>query len=291
VTATATPAHPFNVQGIRVRGGTAWENRYRAVAPGAWLWIGLSISGAALVGLCLAWKNVPSAGFHALNDLGRLLPDWALANLTELGNTAVLAALFVLFGRRHPQLLLAFVLATLAGAVFIANLKDLFAMARPPAVFDTSQFRLVGEAYQRGSFPSGHTFATFASAAVALAFVRSWPRRLLILLAATLIGASRVMVGVHWPIDVCAGAFGGLATGGLAVLASRHLRPGYHPAAHVSMVWLVVVSNVLLVDSGSNYAQAAALARAIAIASTVIVAYQYLWLGRRPEPAQSSPID
>lgn len=279
------------MQGIRVRGHSAWENRHRAIAAGAWRWISLSIAGAALIGLTLAWKALPSAGFHLLNDLGRPLPDWALANLTELGNTAVLAALFAPFGRRHPQLLLAFVLATLAGAVFIANLKDLFAMPRPPAVFDLSQFRLVGEAYQRGSFPSGHTFATFASAAVAIAFVRSWPRRLCILLAATLIGASRVMVGVHWPIDVCAGAFGGLATGGLAVLASRYLRPGYLPAAHVSMVWLVVISNLLLVDSGSNYPDAATMTRAIAIASTVIVAYQYLWLGRRAARTQPASVD
>ncbi len=59
------------------------------------------------------------------------------------------------------------------------------------------------------SFPSGHTTSAFA-AAVALGLVRpAWRGRLLA--AACLIGASRVLVGAHYPSDVVGGAALGTA--------------------------------------------------------------------------------
>jgi undecaprenyl-diphosphatase len=60
-----------------------------------------------------------------------------------------------------------------------------------------------------GSFPSGHAATSFACAATLARFV---PRRVAVLLyaLAALIAFSRVYVGVHYPLDVLAGAFLGL---------------------------------------------------------------------------------
>lgn len=66
------------------------------------------------------------------------------------------------------------------------------------------------------SFPSGHTANAFA-AAVALGFI--FPRARLPLLAlAALVGASRVLVGAHYPSDVVVGGSVGVMT---AIVVAR----------------------------------------------------------------------
>ncbi|MEO0974608.1 MAG: phosphatase PAP2 family protein, partial [Pseudomonadota bacterium] len=146
----------------------------------------------------------------------------------------------------------------------------------PPGVLAADTFRLVGKGYTTGSFPSGHTFATFSVAGVLLAFTRQTSLRLLLLLGAAAIGLSRVFVGVHWPLDVIAGAAGGLLTATFAVFASRMLAAGFHPAVHLAMIALTLVSNGVLLVDGSNYLAADPMARVVAAASTVAILWQYL---------------
>ncbi len=55
------------------------------------------------------------------------------------------------------------------------------------------------------SFPSGHTTFSFALA-TAIYFYTNHKIGLLFLLGATLIGLSRIVVGIHWPFDILAGA-------------------------------------------------------------------------------------
>ncbi|MFI5533179.1 phosphatase PAP2 family protein [Kitasatospora sp. NPDC051853] len=70
------------------------------------------------------------------------------------------------------------------------------------------------------SFPSSHTVIAFASAAALWSVWRGLGR--LCLVAALLMAASRVWVGVHYPHDVLAGALAGLLLAApLALLAAR----------------------------------------------------------------------
>ena len=73
------------------------------------------------------------------------------------------------------------------------------------------------------SLPSGHA-ATSAAGAFILAFLlgRGW---LWFALLAVAIGFSRVYVGVHYPLDVLAGAALGLAVGAASATLVRRLRP------------------------------------------------------------------
>jgi undecaprenyl-diphosphatase len=73
------------------------------------------------------------------------------------------------------------------------------------------------------AFPSGHTTTAFAGAAMLTAFaIRGAP---LFYLLASAIGFSRIYVGVHWPLDVLAGA----ALGTLVALTSLRLLARFPP--------------------------------------------------------------
>ena len=61
------------------------------------------------------------------------------------------------------------------------------------------------------SFPSGHATAAFAIAYIVWKHDRDWGIAFFILAAAVAVG--RVFVGVHYPIDVLAGALLGIASG------------------------------------------------------------------------------
>jgi undecaprenyl-diphosphatase len=70
-------------------------------------------------------------------------------------------------------------------------------------------------------FPSDHTTAAFAIAAVLLLVLGL--RTLPVLVAAIALGASRVVVGVHYPGDVLAGALIGCAAAIVVWLVVRRL--------------------------------------------------------------------
>jgi membrane-associated phospholipid phosphatase len=115
----------------------------------------------------------------------------------------VLAAVFALALRR-PQIFVLTLLADGIGELVADGLKAAIPRARPHV------HALVARPNTH-SFPSGHATTSFACATV-LAF--AVPRlRLPLLLLAAAIAWSRVYVGVHYPLDVLAGALLGAAIG------------------------------------------------------------------------------
>jgi undecaprenyl-diphosphatase len=118
----------------------------------------------------------------------------------------LLAALAFVLWRRPP--IFVYVLA----GVLIADigsyaLREAVGRRRPPSRFAEPE-ALVGVP-NNPSLPSGHASTSFACAAL-LAWLTPLPKVPLFTLAA-LIAFSRVYVGVHYPLDVVAGAVFGLA--------------------------------------------------------------------------------
>jgi undecaprenyl-diphosphatase len=139
--------------------------------------------------------------FEGLSYAGRLGLLWVAIAL-------VLAALY----RRWGVLLLTVVAVALADWSAM-GLKALFDRDRPP--LRVPEPEPLVRVPDTGSFPSGHAATSFAGATVlALAFPRlAVP---LYVLAAA-VAFSRLYVGVHYPLDIVAGA-------GLGVLVALGVR-------------------------------------------------------------------
>lgn len=171
---------------------------------------------------------------HALQQsaadsvLGPLARGLDLFGAAGVGLIALGLVLTILSKTRHYGV--AVLLAIAIGALFTnVALKPLVARERPYA--DDS--RVIHQWWQEAgselesdhSFPSGHT--TAATAAMVALFLlnkrRLWP----CLIAAGLMGLSRMYLVVHYPSDVIAGWLVGLAAAFLAVWLIHHI-PWFH---------------------------------------------------------------
>ncbi len=91
------------------------------------------------------------------------------------------------------------------------TLKPLISRARPWVVMEN--FVALTTSSDMNSFPSGHTCAAFAfAAALCAALPQKWAKAAA-LIAAALMGFSRLYVGVHFPSDVLVGAVVGTVCG------------------------------------------------------------------------------
>jgi undecaprenyl-diphosphatase len=135
--------------------------------------------------------------------------------LTRIGSygavwTAIGLALALVWRRPQPFVLV--LLAVVAADGIASILKWIVGSKRP------SDQGLVAIPHSH-AFPSGHTATAFAAATVLSVLVPRAAPAFYILAAA--IGYSRLYVGVHWPLDVIAGAVIGVATALLLLVAVR----------------------------------------------------------------------
>ena len=89
-------------------------------------------------------------------------------------------------------------------------IKRIFHTARPYVDMDNVK-KIVEENADYYSFPSGHTAIFFAIAMTVFYFNKKWG--IVAFVIAILVGISRIYVGVHWPLDVVAGALIGILSG------------------------------------------------------------------------------
>jgi undecaprenyl-diphosphatase len=119
----------------------------------------------------------------------------------------LMAGLLVGFGKAALEPVLHMMLAGLAGTVVYKSIKGKATRPRPYEVHQA--ISLAGAPLDRFSFPSGHALHAVVFSWVALAY---FPFLFWLLVPFTLLVAlSRVVLGLHYPSDVLAGA----AIGGL----------------------------------------------------------------------------
>lgn len=116
---------------------------------------------------------------------------------------------------RKPSLMIRAYGAALVA--FLINVLIGFIRFRPrPFVVHPDIIKLVDVSPLKKSFPSGHTTVAFAIAMTIFFWNKKWGVAALVL--ATLIGLSRVAVGVHYPSDIIGGAVLGF---GIALLIRK----------------------------------------------------------------------
>ena len=205
--------------------------------------------------------------FLSINRLGPLSSDFLWANITVLGDTLVALALCLPLWRRRPDLVWALAIAALLATVWVQGLKHLVDVPRPPAVL--TELHLIGPAYKAGAFPSGHATTAFTVAGLLALGLRSGILTEISLTIAIAVAISRSVVGVHWPLDILAGAFGGWLSAAAALWLSRRA-PAFGQKAWVqwTLGGLLALCAVLLVigHAKSGYPQADYLQRTIGLA-------------------------
>lgn len=186
---------------------------YGGILAALLVWLGALVLG----GPAAQWDVWLSTSLY-LGEEGAGLPFWKA--LTELGGwkvligISVLAFLFLLLRQRVRD---AWLLAGIVTGVrvLVEVQKLVFARPRPELehLAEVSSF----------SFPSGHAANALATyGALTLIFSLGLGARLALGVLVLLIGASRILLGVHWPSDVV----GGWALAALCLMAARRLRSG-----------------------------------------------------------------
>jgi membrane-associated phospholipid phosphatase len=132
---------------------------------------------------------------------------------------AIGAAGDVRAGRRFPVAASTAAIGTLFAGIVSMALKDWFDRPRP-AHSGVGVDPLVATPTDP-SFPSGHTLTAFAAATVVASFHPRlrWP----VFALAALVGLSRMYLGVHFWLDVTAGAVLGIAVGFAAAWLVKNL--------------------------------------------------------------------
>jgi membrane-associated phospholipid phosphatase len=255
----------------------AARTRFPFASPATWL--------VPLVTL-IAFVLVAGSGrnlqlFLLLNAVGPETSDWLWANVTVLGDTVVALALCLPLWRRRPDLLWALALGGLFATAWVHGLKPWLDIARPPAVLGDA-VHVIGPTHTTRSFPSGHATTAFLVAGlIALGLASRLAFAAALLLVAFAAAASRSVVGVHWPLDVLGGAFGGwlAAVAGLA-LSQRFQAPTRSPWVQWLLGLILAGCAVaLLAGYDGGYRQADWFLRGIGVA-VLVAAGLALWRGR-----------
>jgi undecaprenyl-diphosphatase len=186
-----------------------------------------------------ALRNFDSSLFWLINSHHSSWGDALYFFITNLGNGWIIAPALVLLivikipRRRLRSALLLSAMGMLSAGLTNSAAKSAVNRPRPLVYFAqagngapgraASDIHIVGKAWKTRSFPSGHTETAFSAATVLGLLFGGW--YWLAYLAAALVGYSRVYAGVHFPLDVAAGAIIGTAVTAAWVLWYR-ARPG-----------------------------------------------------------------
>lgn len=168
-------------------------------------------------------------GFLLLNNYHNKAADWFFDIYTNVGDGLFSVAVFIILLLAGRKLLAIEVLLAYSLSGIVSQIcKRFFATPRPKTFLlqhhidyaYSNSIELAGNT----SFPSGHTISAFALAAILSLNAKNKWMGLWYLIAAILVGYSRIYLGVHFPEDV----LGGSVIGVITALLIRHFFAQYY---------------------------------------------------------------
>jgi membrane-associated phospholipid phosphatase len=215
------------------------------VLRGFWVWgpVLACLAAAAVVVICDA--NIPL--FLSINRIQLHTGGWIWAVLTVLCDGLIAFTLLLPLVRRRPRIIWSVAAASIVALILGQVFKRIWNMPRPPKYLKPEDFHLIGPDWGHFSFPSGHAaMAMILGYAFASLTDKAW-FRILAVAAASLMALSRVVVGVHWPLDILVGAALGWISAWLGFLISGKTPWGWGGAAVKILGALLVAGCLFLV--------------------------------------------
>lgn len=218
----------------------------------------------AIAAVVFAYSSANLSVFNAINRWSTYTGPHVWPYITILGDTAVALCLFLPFAFRRRDILWALLLSGLIATLFVHAVKPFVDGPRPPSVLAADQLIVIGPAYKAQSFPSGHTTTIFVAAALIWLHVKARWARYGALAIAILVGLSRAVVGVHWPLDIAAGAAGGWTATLMGTALAQRLHFGLNKTTQVILTLILAgCAMALLFGLNTGYPQARQLQFAI----------------------------
>lgn len=158
-------------------------------------------------------------------DLANPVTDILMPFITESDHWLPIYILLFLWllikGGKHGRILFVFLIlgVILTDQISASLIKEWVGRLRPCKALE--DINLLVNCGSGKSFPSSHATNTFGAAVLLYHFRKSWAY--VVFGAATITSLSRVFVGVHYPIDITAGAILGCFIGYTLVLIQRKL--------------------------------------------------------------------
>jgi membrane-associated phospholipid phosphatase len=194
----------------------------------------------------ICWTGNDRTLFFFINSFSAYTGGMIWAILTFFSDGLVSFVILLPWINRRPRIIWAVLLATILFTLFGQVLKRVVNVPRPPQILPESAFNLIGPDWGQHSFPSGHAAMIFILAGVfSFTTTRVWLRWVL-MSAAFVIALSRVVVGVHWPLDVLAGMAIGWVAAWVGLVFSEYTRWGWGKIAPKIYGALLLTACVLM---------------------------------------------
>jgi membrane-associated phospholipid phosphatase len=173
--------------------------------------------------------NGQSAGFIAAGSYHPFLLNAFFVNCTFLGDGifALCLTAVILFYYKRKQQGLALLFSFLISGIAIQIIKNLLVNTTPVLFFEAGQYLHytdVISAADNSGLPSGHTATAFAIATVMVLLMNDKSWQLLILIAAVLVGYSRIYLAQHFLPGIILGAIIGSTAGVVSVYLAKNIK-------------------------------------------------------------------
>lgn len=169
----------------------------RSLETAAWTWVPPLAFAAVFLVLWATGAN--EAWFYRLNGWSEVTGPQLWAGITIFGDALVLLALALPILWYRPQWAWALLVAAIVTTVVTHTMKPWLALPRPAAVLGAEAITIIGPELRAKAMPSGHAAAALTLAGALVPAMKSRSARAAVLLFATLVALSRVVVGARWP--------------------------------------------------------------------------------------------